>query len=149
MATNSKAPRAQRQGTPIALIYDRLTLPGTTLLTERLRECERYASEFEWDFRGLWIEHGPQALTADDRPQLGALLHIMRAHSASRPVVCLVYDWDRLGSAESRPVLQRRVRMAGGWVETAQGESDRAVRFGHLHEAPQSLGAASAVSPPS
>jgi hypothetical protein len=110
---------------PIALIYDRLTTPVHTLINERLGDCERYVEERGMESRGVWFDHGDQAHSADDRPKLDALLMIMRAHSRQRAVVCVVCNWDRLGDEATREQLQRRVREAGGWVETADGESDR------------------------
>ncbi|MFJ9917636.1 hypothetical protein [Actinacidiphila glaucinigra] len=110
---------------PIALIYDRLTRPGPSLLTERLRECERYAAEAGWEYKGIWIEHGPHAHSATDRPQLDALVHLVRVFSSARPVICLVSSWDRLGDEASRAQLQLRVREAGGWCATVGGASDR------------------------
>ncbi|SNT19411.1 recombinase family protein [Actinacidiphila glaucinigra] len=110
---------------PIALIYDRLTRPGPSLLIERLSDCEQYAAEADWEHKGIWIEHGPHAHSATDRPQLDALVHLVRAFSHARPVICLVSSWARLGDEASRAQLQLRVREAGGWCATVGGASDR------------------------
>lgn len=110
---------------PIALIYDRFTRPGPSLLIERLSDCERYAAEADWEYKGIWIEHGPHAHSAADRPQLDALVHLVRVFSSARPVICLVSSWDRLGDEASRAQLRLRVREAGGWCATVGGDSDR------------------------
>ncbi|MFF3948021.1 recombinase family protein [Streptomyces sp. NPDC001902] len=110
---------------PIALIHDRLTRPGPSLLIERLSDCERYAADVGWEYKGIWIEHGPHAYSATDRPQLDALVHLVRVFSSARPVICLVSSWDRLGDEASRGQLHLRVREAGGWCATVGGASDR------------------------
>ncbi|MET9880989.1 recombinase family protein [Actinacidiphila glaucinigra] len=107
-------------------IYDRVTVPIASLLIDRLIACNAYAERHGWERKGEWIERNREALTSDRRPQLEALIAMLRVQAGRRPVVLLVGEWDRLSTdPQARNKWQRQVREAGGWCETADGDSDR------------------------
>ncbi len=109
--------------TPLAFIYDRHVTQTEVILELRLKACARYVSEHGWGFGGWWIDKGDCALTDDHRPAYDTLLRTMQAADASRPRVCLIYDWARLSrDMKARGLLTRRVLLLGGWVETCSGE---------------------------
>lgn len=106
---------------PVALIWDRTPtaiLDSGTLLA-RVAECERHARERGWDLAGTWIDSGPVAVTADDRPELDtALSQVERLardeRGREREVILLVHSNDRLSNdAEWAASLRYRIRSAG------------------------------------
>lgn len=113
----------------LAFIYDRKTsdiAASEGILRLRLEACREWAQTQGWEEAGEWIDYGDDALSVDQRPQLDSLLFVMRAHAVQRPVVCLVHDWTRLANIPGWQIaLRRRVSKAGGWCETAVGDSDR------------------------
>lgn len=114
------------QPQPIVYVYDRHahdreTADNVLELQKRLEVCAEYAVERGWAFGGWSVDKGDDALT-DRRPAFDTLLRTMQA-AAGRPRVCLVHDWGRLShDRDAREQMIRRVLLAGGWVETCDGE---------------------------
>jgi hypothetical protein len=110
---------------PIAFIYDRHAAPTKTALEARIEAARDYAVAQGWPIGGYWLDVGDDALGDHDRPALRALCNTMRAHG-SLPMVCLIYDWDRLArDPEARTRLRNRIALAGGWTATVGGQNDR------------------------
>jgi DNA invertase Pin-like site-specific DNA recombinase len=110
---------------PLAFIYDRRTSDTDAsegILRRRLTACRQYAAAQGWEQAGEWIDHGDAALSMTVRPQLEAMLGLIRHYSASRIVVCLVADWTRLAN-DPAPLARYcyKVEQAGGQVVTAAG----------------------------
>lgn len=117
---------AGRTAAGLAFIYDRPTgsTPGTAraLIAARVAACRLWAEERGYDLAGEWVEED----ASEERPRFQAMVSMLRVHAERRPVLCLVNNWDRL---HVEPRLQqayaRRVQRAGGWTETAAGETTR------------------------
>ncbi len=111
-----------------AYIYDRHSTPSQGILLLRLEACREHAALQGWTVAGEWIDRGDHALAdAQTRPEFGDMLRAMtQAAADGQTVVCIVNDWDRLSlTPGASGILRRRVGHAGGWTETAVGESDR------------------------
>ncbi|KAA6221716.1 recombinase family protein [Streptomyces albofaciens JCM 4342] len=109
---------------PLAFIYDRNATRSSAYLDMRLDGCRNYATGKGWTIADHWVDRGDDALT-DTRPQLSALLEIMRMEARIRPVICLVHSWGRLAAdPEQRIAFQQRVAQAGGFCATTFDESD-------------------------
>ncbi|MDF3290749.1 recombinase family protein [Streptomyces silvisoli] len=128
------------QTPPLAFIYDRSTTTNTAALELRLKACAEYVNAQGWGFGGWWVDKGDQALTDDRRPAFDALLRTLEASGESHPRVCLVHDWTRLShDSWNRRIFARRIMLAGGWVETTEGETTKPedARRGLLTGAPE------------
>ncbi|MEU7596452.1 recombinase family protein [Streptomyces sp. NPDC039022] len=113
---------------PLAFIYDRNATRSSAYLDMRLDGCHAYAARRGWTVADRWVDRGDDALTGT-RPQLSALLEIMRREARIRPVICLVHSWGRLSAdPEQRVAFQQRVARAGGHVATTFDESDERAR---------------------
>jgi hypothetical protein len=111
---------------PLAFIYDRPTGSTATtaraLIAVRVAACRLWAEDHSYELAGEWVEEDAN----ERRPRFQAMLSVLRVHAERRPVLCLVNDWDRLHSEPARQqAYARRVQAAGGWTETAVGESTR------------------------
>jgi hypothetical protein len=112
---------------PLAFIYDRPTGGSTptaarALMAVRIAACRVWADERGYQLAGSWVEDDD----SDNRPRFEALLAMLRVHARQRPVLCLINGWPQLHpQARQQNAYARRVEQAGGWTETALGESTR------------------------
>ncbi|MBC2869790.1 hypothetical protein [Streptomyces mexicanus] len=112
-----------RAAPPLAYIYDRCATANLAMLEMRLSLVDEYVTERGWCSGGRFIDYGDDALTNDRRPQFDALVREMEAAPARADRLCLLYDWGRLShDSEHRQVFARRVLVAGGRLETIEGE---------------------------
>lgn len=114
---------------PLAFIYDRRTSDTDAsegVLRLRLGACRLYADQQGWEQAGEWIDHGDAALSMTCRPQFEMMLGLIRHHAATREVICLIADWQRLAN-DAQPLARFRyqVDQAGGRVVTSAGITDR------------------------
>lgn len=112
---------------PLAFIYDRPTGGSTptaarALMAVRIAACRVWADERGYQLAGSWVEEDD----TDNRPRFEAMLSMLRRQAEHRDVLCLINGWDRLHPVVRQwNVFARRVEQAGGWTETAAGESTR------------------------
>ncbi|MCM2390211.1 recombinase family protein [Streptomyces albipurpureus] len=105
-----------------AFIYDRHATLNTVALDDRLKRCREYAQEHGYRVAGMWLDLGDHAL-GHHRPEFQNLCRAMAGTSGR--VICLVHDWDRLSRDASQSAVMRRcIEHAGGYSETADGETD-------------------------
>ncbi|MFH8591885.1 recombinase family protein [Streptomyces rimosus] len=110
--------------TPLVFIYDRNATGSSAYLDMRIEGCRNYAASRKWTVADHWVDRGDDAL-ADTRPQLSALLEILRREAGIRPVICLLHSWGRLAADPvHRIAFQQRVARAGGYCATTFNESD-------------------------
>ncbi|MEV5596964.1 recombinase family protein [Streptomyces sp. NPDC052496] len=109
---------------PLAFIYDRNATRSHAMLEMRVGGCRTYAEQQGWEVAGVWADFGDEAL-GGERPELGALIGVLRRMVVGRRAFCLVHHWNRFAhDVEGRLALQRRVARAGGYSATTFGESD-------------------------
>jgi hypothetical protein len=109
----------------ITFLYDRHAAPTKVALEARINLARAYAAEQGWPIAGYWLDVGDDALGDTDRPALRMLCNTMRSNG-QRPMVCLIADWDRLArDPDARTRLRLRIRDAGGWTATVDGQDDR------------------------
>jgi hypothetical protein len=121
----STLPPIQR---PLVFLYDRHATPTRVILLMRLELCRMHCEEQGWELAGEWIDEGDEALIDERRPQFDQLAARMNwvRHGTKRPLICLIHDWDRLSyNRASRARFVRRIDLAGGWIETADGETNK------------------------
>jgi hypothetical protein len=110
---------------PLAFIYDRHAAPTKGALSVRLEKIRAYAAAEGLQIAGWFLDEKSDALSDTYRPALTALCNAMRSHG-SRPMICLIHDWDRLSRDNvALALLRRKVSLAGGWTATIDGEDDR------------------------
>jgi hypothetical protein len=113
---------------PIVFLYDRHATPTRVILLMRLELCRMHCEEQGWELAGEWVDDGDDALIDDRRPQFDRLVARMNwvSHGTKRPLICLIHDWNRLSfDHDSRARFIRRIDLAGGWIETPDGETSR------------------------
>jgi len=112
---------------PLAYVYDRCATANLAMLEMRLSAIDEYVTERGWSLADRYVDYGDDALTNPDRrPQFDALIREMGEAPSRAERLCLLYDWGRLShAAEHRQVFARRVLMAGGRLETIEGEAVR------------------------
>lgn len=111
----------------LALIYDRHATPDRAALDARLAACREYAAGRKWETADEpWIDEGLHALSDERRPAFDRLMiRLAEVAVTGRAVVVLVHDRERLSRAGSKQDhMRHRVALAGGWTETAGGETD-------------------------
>ncbi|GAA2938099.1 recombinase family protein [Streptomyces enissocaesilis] len=118
-------PQAPVQQAPLAFIYDRHATATKTILGIRIEDCRTYATLKGWEVAGVWIDEGYDALGDDHRPEFDGMCRAMEQFARSRRVICLAQGWDRFSRDETNSAsLRRRIAAAGGYCETASGETD-------------------------
>jgi DNA invertase Pin-like site-specific DNA recombinase len=122
-ATDGDRPRTA-PAPPLAFIYDRHATKTTVMLDERITKAKTYALNHGMQIGGWFVDTGDDALSDTNRPALGALCNTMASHTGDK--VCLIHDWNRLSrDPEARTALRLRIKAAGGWTVTVDGQDDR------------------------